>query len=139
MTATCKEIIHQPVCLRIMAELASPPTEGAAETDSVLQPVATDTLVFDDALTILRTYSLIRSNPEAKTLSMHRLTQAVLRDRMDEDTQRQWAERVVRMVNCAFPNADEEAMWHLCQRYLPHVHLCLGWIIMFLQNQTKIG
>lgn len=41
MTATCKEIIHQPVCLRIMAELASPPTEGAAETDSVLQPVAT--------------------------------------------------------------------------------------------------
>jgi len=25
MTATCKEIIHQPMRLRIMAELASPP------------------------------------------------------------------------------------------------------------------
>ncbi len=98
--------------------------EGASELGPVLQPLATDPLAFDDALAVLRTYSLVRRNPEAKTLTIHRLVQAVLKDRMDEDAQREWAERAVRVVNAAFPAVSELSAWPTCRRYLPHALIC---------------
>ena len=41
---------------------------------------------------------------------------------MEEEAQRQWAERSVRAVNRAFPEV-EFSTWSLCQLYLPHAHL----------------
>ncbi|MBV9231456.1 MAG: tetratricopeptide repeat protein [Chloroflexi bacterium] len=99
-------------------------TEGASELSPALQPIATDPLAFDDALVVLRTYSLVRRNPDAKTLSIHRLVQAVLKDRMDEDEQRGWAERAVRLVNAVFPAVSELSAWPTCRRYLPHAQVC---------------
>jgi hypothetical protein len=40
-------------------------------------------------------YSLLDRDPEAHALSIHWMVQAVLRDGMDEDVRRLWAERVV--------------------------------------------
>jgi tetratricopeptide (TPR) repeat protein/transcriptional regulator with XRE-family HTH domain len=99
-------------------------TEGASELGPTLEPIAKDPLAFDDALAILRTYSLVRRNPEAKTLTIHRLVQAVLKERMDEDTQRTWAERAVRVVNHAFPDVSALSTWPTCRRYLPHAQVC---------------
>jgi hypothetical protein len=65
-------------------------------------------------------FSLIRRDPAAKTLTIHRLVQTVLRDRMDQDTQLQWAERAVKAVYRVFPNV-EFATWSFCQRYLPQM------------------
>src|SRR5947209_17339128 len=56
-------------------------------------------------------------------LSIHRLVQAVIKDEMDEETQRQWAERAVRAVIQVFP-FDEAAPWLRSQRYLPHALEC---------------
>jgi len=81
-------------------------TEGASKLGPVLEPVASDPLEWNAAIEALRNYSLIRRDPEAKTLTIHRLVQAVLKDGMDEETQRQWAERTVQAVNEAFPDVE---------------------------------
>ena len=49
--------------------------------------------------------------------------QAVILDEMDEETQRRWAERVVRAVWQVLP-FDEPAPWPRSQRYLAHALAC---------------
>ena len=53
-------------------------------------------------------------------MSVHRLFQVTLRDEMDEETGRKWAERAVLAVNEAFPSV-EYADWPSCSRFVPHV------------------
>ncbi len=98
-------------------------TEGSTNLGPILGPVASDALALNSALEVLRMYSLVRRNPESKTLIIHRLVQAVLKDSMDEEMQRQWAERVVCAVNAAFPEGYFES-WNRCQECLPHVLAC---------------
>lgn len=97
---------------------------GATELGPLLQPIVDDTLRLDDAIGELRKYSLIRRHPETKTLTIHQLVQMVLRDAMDEETQREWARCVVSMVNRAFPANEKVEMWPQCQLYLPHARIC---------------
>jgi tetratricopeptide (TPR) repeat protein/transcriptional regulator with XRE-family HTH domain len=96
---------------------------GESERGLIQQPVAPDPVDLDEALAVLRTYSLLRRNPETRTLTMHRLVQTVLKERMDEHEQCHWAERAVQAVNAVFPNGDD-ATWPLCQRYLSHAEAC---------------
>ena len=100
-----------------------------AELPPTLQPVAADPFELDDVIKVLFTYSLIRRNPAEKTLSMHRLVQTVLKNTMPTSEQQQWADRVVRIVAQAFPDASdisalstEERLW--CQLLLPHIQIC---------------
>jgi tetratricopeptide (TPR) repeat protein len=102
-------------------------TEGAPELGPRLQLVAADSYKLNFAIEELLQYSLLRRNSEAKTLTIHRLVQAVLKDTMDEDTQHQWAKRTVRAVSRVFPKA-EYTTWSLCQRYLPHAQVCAALI-----------
>jgi tetratricopeptide (TPR) repeat protein/transcriptional regulator with XRE-family HTH domain len=99
-------------------------SEGASELGPTLEPLVRDALAFDEALSVLRTYSLVRRHPEAQTLTMHRLVQAILKERMDEQTQRVWAERAVRVVNRAFPDVSELRAWATWRRYLSHAQMC---------------
>ena len=102
-------------------------TEDAPFLSPLLQSIANDPMQFDEAIGELLNYSLVRRHPETKTLSMHRLVQAVLKDEMNWDTQEQWVERMVRVVNHLFPFSTAET-WYLCQRYLPHAILCAEYI-----------
>jgi tetratricopeptide (TPR) repeat protein len=62
---------------------------------------------------------------EEQALSIHRLVQAVQRDRMEVETQRQWAERAVRAINAVFPNNPQDiAAWPNCLRYLNQAQAC---------------
>ena len=54
---------------------------------------------------------------------MHRLVQTVLRDGMDGEMQREWAERTVRAVNAAFPEVTFNT-WTHCELLLPHAQAC---------------
>ncbi len=84
-----------------------------------LTAVASDPLAFDDAVDPLRRYSLVEIT--AETISVHRLVQAVTRDRLDEDEIKKWAEAAVRIVNKAFPfKSDDVGTWPVCSRLLPH-------------------
>src|SRR5579863_1445322 len=97
-------------------------SEGAPELGQLLQTVAADPFELDEAIGILRKFSLVRRDPRTRTLTIHRLVQDVLKDGMDEETQRLWAERAVRAVNRAFPDVDF-AMWQRCERCLPHAQI----------------
>ena len=94
---------------------------GATELGPTLQPVANDPFLLDETLVILRKFSLVHRNPNANTLSIHRLVQAVLQDGMIEKTRRLWAERTVRAVNLALPDISEYSMWQRCIQFMPHV------------------
>ena len=98
-------------------------TKGASELGPVLQPVAEEPIQLNKAIGELLKYSLVRRDSNTKTLTIHRLVQAVLKDGMSEGEQRQWAERAVLVVNLAFPYV-EFAKWDLCERCLPHAQIC---------------
>jgi len=102
-------------------------TLGAIELGPTLDAIASDPLKVNEAIELLLRYSLIRRIPEVKSLSIHRLVQAVLRDGMSRDTQRLWAERAVRAVNRAFPDVELQT-WERCQRCLPHAYICATYI-----------
>jgi len=98
-------------------------TEGASELGPTLEPVAADTFLLNEAIQVLRRYSLIKRDPETKVLNLHRLVQVVLKENLDQAAKQQWAERTVRMVNAAFPEASFDA-WMRCERYLSQVQAC---------------
>lgn len=109
-------------------------TRGAAELGPALSTTLAhtedDRLILDEMLEPLTRYSLIRRNLAARTYDMHRLVQEVLKDRMNEATQRLWAERTVRALNQVFPGI-EFSQWPLCEQLLPHAQLCADLIARY--------
>lgn len=65
--------------------------------------------------------SLLQRDPETRTVSLHRLVQAVIKGEMNKRIQRIWAERAVRIVDRVFPDAGEAGNWLLCSRLIPQV------------------
>jgi tetratricopeptide (TPR) repeat protein/transcriptional regulator with XRE-family HTH domain len=101
--------------------------KGAVELGPELGSVAADPLALNEVIEHLLRYSLIRRDSQERSLGIHRLVQAVLRDAMDINQQRIWAERALRATNCAFPDV-EPATWDTCRRCLPHAQLCATYI-----------
>ena len=102
-------------------------TDGASELGPLLEIAAADLIALDMAIGELRRFSLLRRDPENQILNIHRLVQAVIKDGMDQDTQRRWAERVVRAVNRVFPDGTFET-WQACERCLPQAQVCAALI-----------
>lgn len=97
---------------------------GGSQLGSLIQQLAADPVAFDDALAVLRKYSLLNRQADAKLFHLHRLVQAVLINTMDENVQSYWAERAVRAVHLAFPDAARSMVWDSCRRCLPHALVC---------------
>jgi tetratricopeptide (TPR) repeat protein/transcriptional regulator with XRE-family HTH domain len=100
---------------------------GAAGLGPALGEMASDPLKLDNFIELLLRYSLIRRTSELKSLSIHRLVQSVLKDGMNRETQRLWAERAIQATNRAFPEVELQT-WERCQRCLPHVQVCATYI-----------
>jgi hypothetical protein len=98
-------------------------TEGAGQLGENLSQAAQNKLDFAQALSEAGRFSLIDRNPANRALDIHRLVQAVVKDGMPETQKRQWAERAVRAVNCAFPGPDFPN-WAQCERLVPHALVC---------------
>ena len=93
---------------------------GAEHLPKPLAATATDKLAINQAIKVLRRYSLIDASGEL--LSVHRLVQAVVRDRLSEEDEKRWAETAVTLLREAFPfKSGEVQTWLLCSRLLPHV------------------
>ncbi|NQE52763.1 hypothetical protein C5S29_04150, partial [ANME-1 cluster archaeon GoMg3.2] len=92
---------------------------GIEHLPDPLAATAADKLAMNRAIKDLRQYSLIDASGEF--LSVHRLVQAVVCDRLSEDEEKRWVETVVRLVSAAFPfYSDDVRTWHQCSCLLPH-------------------
>jgi len=92
-----------------------------------LQSLIANQTRFNEAIKELLTYSLIQRDRTSKTLSIHRLVQAVIKDEMSKTQQAQQAEYVVRMISHLLP-FNEVAPWTRSQRYLSHALLAVEYI-----------
>jgi tetratricopeptide (TPR) repeat protein/transcriptional regulator with XRE-family HTH domain len=101
-------------------------TDGAAYWPSGLQEAMADPLIFNELLSALLAFSLVKRLAQERLLSLHRMVQVVQLDRMDLQEQRLWAERVVYAVNTVFPAHPKEQVetWPRCLRYLEQVQAC---------------
>jgi len=98
-------------------------TEGANHLGDILQSIASDVFKLNEAIEILRRYSLVRRNAEEKTLTIHRITQAVIQDSMGLEVQRQWAEGVVNVMHTIF-SATSNTITYKTGQYLSHAYVC---------------
>lgn len=101
--------------------------ELGPELYAVLANVEADPLVLDEVLKPLIQYSLIRRHRESRAYDIHRLVQVVLKDGMDEPTERLWAERVVKAMARVFPDVDaiDPSHWEDIERLLSHAQACV--------------
>jgi tetratricopeptide (TPR) repeat protein len=95
--------------------------EGAEYLPKSLATAVADPLAFDDSIAPLRHYSLVEIDIDRDALSVHRLVQAVVRDRLGEEERKLWAEAVVRLANKAFPyGINDMSTWQMSTLMLPH-------------------
>ncbi len=98
-------------------------TQETAGPGAPLASFAGNHLQLDRAIKELRKFSLVSRQPETNMLTIHRLVQAVLLDRMDDDTQRLCSERIVLAVNQMFAEASFETR-AVCERFLAQAQRC---------------
>jgi tetratricopeptide (TPR) repeat protein len=92
---------------------------GAKYLPKPLSAAVADEFQWNEAVGALRRYSLTEVNESA--VAVHRLVQAVARERLGETEWKQWAEAAVEVVNAAFPfDSDDYRTWKQCARLLPH-------------------
>jgi tetratricopeptide (TPR) repeat protein len=103
--------------------------DGSSKLGTLLQPVAENTLLLDEALGTLLRFSLVQRKRDEGTFAIHRLVQAILRGSMDKKKQRQYAEKIVKTINLAFPDVTDYRNWPRCQQYLPHAQVCVDLIV----------
>lgn len=95
--------------------------------DLSFERVQADPLALAEALKVLLSYSLLRRDASAHTLSIHRLVQIVVKGHLSEQEQSTWRRRVLTAMDCLFPS-DEETQTNYLSRgemLLPHVQACL--------------
>jgi tetratricopeptide (TPR) repeat protein len=90
-----------------------------------LAQAVSDPLVFNRMLAVVGRYSLATVTPT--TVSVHRLVQAVIQARLDEEDERHWAEVAVGVLRKSFPDDSwEVATWPACEPLLPHALTATG-------------
>lgn len=96
---------------------------GAAELGESLGSAAVEPMGLVRAISETSRYSLLLRDPIAKTLTVHRLVQHVLRDEMNSVERQRWSQRVVQAVSKAFAEV-EFSDWQIDERLLPHAQAC---------------
>ena len=96
------------------------------EVAPVLGPLLADELAAGDAIAVLRRYSLI-SPPADRSVSVHRLVQAVTADQMPAELAAAWRQAAAALIQAAIP-ADTAlpGTWPSCAALLPHAQALLG-------------
>ncbi|MBY0275662.1 tetratricopeptide repeat protein [Candidatus Binatia bacterium] len=107
---------------RVPRFLFLPPRSGA---DAGIAPPAPDEAALDRQLAALLRYSLVRVDDDE--IFIHRLLQAVIRDRMSEPERAAATERTLLLVEQAFPRSGSAGRARPeCTRLLPHAVAALG-------------
>ena len=119
----CAFLAPDDIPLRIIVD-------GAGHLPDELAAAVQDPLELDQAVMALRDYSLVEvggETPDERGLSMHRLVQAVTRERLSEEDQRTWAGAAAKVVNDAFPGeASDVRNWPRCAQLAAHAIQAAG-------------
>ena len=102
-------------------------TKGASELGEVLDQALTPPLGLVNTRREVCRLSLMQRDPQNKILMIHPVVQEVIKDGMNTELQRQWAECAVRAVNTVFPHI-EFSNWSLCNRLLSQALRCAALI-----------
>jgi len=93
--------------------------ENAQNVPKELAKVFANKVAFNDMRGLLLRYSLVRV--ENGILTIHRLVQAVIQDRMALEEQKRFVEAAVTLIADVFPHdADDVRSWPQCQIWLSH-------------------
>ena len=99
---------------------------GSAKLDKPLASLLTAEDVEDflfelsELLEPLAQYSLIQTQPENYSYSIHRMVQEVLRDGMSQKMQLLWVEKTIDAIHQAVPDVEKFENWSWIARLLPH-------------------
>jgi len=78
-----------------------------------------DTGGLDECIAVLKRYSLI--NVANSLISVHRLIQAVIQDKLSDEKQMMWAESALKLVNEAFSFGQfDQETWEKCSKLSSH-------------------
>jgi len=121
---------------------------GAPHLPPILQEALAHPVQFDLVTAALLGYSLLHRNMN-ETLDIHRLVQIVVRDNIPAkkqsrwsqvqmvfhkqtsvtiQTQKDWKQRAVQVVNVATPDMQDIDQWNDCEQWVPHAQVCATWI-----------
>jgi tetratricopeptide (TPR) repeat protein len=107
--------------------LASGLYESGCPLSDAVAGFKANPLVLDDLLEPLLRYSLIQRRPNVHDYSLHRLTQGVVRCKLDPKRTREWAEHAITAVALVFPTPDV-LNWTVCERLIAHAQACAAWV-----------
>jgi tetratricopeptide (TPR) repeat protein len=97
----------------------------ADELPDALATAARDDLALAEVIGALQRYSLAKVTGDG--LSTHRLLQAVIRQGLNDDAQREWAAAAVQLLGATFPDDSADVRtWDDCQRLLSHALAVTG-------------
>lgn len=85
---------------------------GVPYMSPALGQIVADRYQFDHVLAVLRRASLLSRFSETRTISIHRVVQAVLQDQMEPNEKQMWKERAMNIMN------ESDAQTRLSQAYL---------------------
>jgi hypothetical protein len=92
---------------------------------SLLAPLLEDSLEADDAITALRSYSLISPVADG-TVSVHRLVQAITLDQMPPEEAARWRQATASLIRSALPSDPQlPSNWKVYRKLLPHAEAAL--------------
>jgi tetratricopeptide (TPR) repeat protein len=112
------------------------PAEHSAMLPDPVQRVAADRLAYHRTVGALSRYGLVTATTDS--LSVHRLVQVVVRESLDGDAKRQWADVAVQLISAAFPDDTvyEMQSWPSSARLLPHALAAAGHADFLAANPT---
>ncbi|HWM90512.1 MAG TPA: FxSxx-COOH system tetratricopeptide repeat protein [Thermoanaerobaculia bacterium] len=102
-----------------------------------LEGVVEDQLVFWELLEPLERYSLVERLID-DGFKLHRLTQEVIKDSLGEEGRKDWAERVVRALDAAYPDV-EFSNWGVCEKLQPHALQAAKLVQRFRISERSAG
>jgi tetratricopeptide (TPR) repeat protein len=114
----CAFLGPEEIPRELFTQQFDPPSE-------VLAVLVDDPFAFDEAVVAVRRYGLVKADEQS--LTVHRLVQQVIRDRIDPVQHHHRAATALRLVRAAFPtrHADPDA-WPAYARLLPHALAATG-------------
>ncbi|WP_277988890.1 FxSxx-COOH system tetratricopeptide repeat protein [Ktedonosporobacter rubrisoli] len=104
-------------------------TQGGPHLSSQLAEVTQDPYLFNQMIGAILSYSLLTRQQQSHTFSMHRLVQAVLRETMSGEEQKQWQENILVALEAIFPmtTGTGSDCGRLISQAFACVHACSTW------------